>query len=139
MPLTKSCSPWYDRIARCNNVIPEKIPELEAYLSSRLEDFRNGYLANLETFCEGFRSVQKQFPGILLVSGEGVTYCSHQDVLWEEKSEEFWEILKITILKYKEIGLWGTLIKTCCGPEDPSWRMCKDKIRELNALFLSND
>ena len=44
----------------------------------------------------------------LLVCGEGVTYCSHQDVLWEEKSEAFWEILKITIQKYKEIGFFIT-------------------------------
>lgn len=56
----------------------------------------------------------------------------------EKKSEKFWEILKITILKYKKIGLWGTLIKTCCGSEDPSWWMCKDKIRELNELLRTD-
>ena len=46
-------------------------------------------------------------------------------------------MIRITILKYKETGLWGTLLKTCCGPEDPSWELCKDRIRELNELFLA--
>ena len=136
-PLTRTCSPWYNRIARCNDVIPERIPELEDWLSRRLAENRTGYLEKLDAFCLGLRKVSERFPGIPLLCGEGVTYCSRQDVLWEEKSDAFWDMIRITILKYKETGLWGTLLKTCCGPEDPSWELCKDRIRELNELFLA--
>ena len=137
MPLTKTCSPWYGRIARCCSVIPERIPELESHLSRRLEENRGRYLDRLDAFCNGFRRIAEKYPGIPLLSGEGVTYCSRQDVLWEEKSGAFWDMVRITILKYRETGLWGTLLKTCCGPEDPSWTLCKDRIRELNELFLA--
>ena len=78
-----------------------------------------------------------KFPRIPVVSGEGVTYCSSQKLLWEEKSEEYWDMVKYAMMRYKEIGLWGTLIKTCLGPEDPSWELCKDKIKELNEMFLA--
>lgn len=136
MPLTKTCALWYDRVARCNNVIPEKIPALEAYLSRRLDENRGRYLDKLDAFCRGFVKVAEKCQNAALICGEGVTYCSRQDVLWEEKSDAFWDMIRITILKYREIGLWGTLLKTCCGPEDPCWTLCKDRLREMNELFL---
>ena len=138
LQLSPTCSPWYRRAAYCNNLDVSKLPELEDYLNKRLAEHRDEYLAQLNAFCEGFQKIMKRFPGIPIVCGEGVTYCSSQKLLWEEKSDAYWDILKITVQKYKEIGLWGTLLKTCCGPEDPSWELCKDRILELNTLFLAD-
>jgi len=39
---------------------------------------------------------------------------------------------------YKKAGVWGAVIRTCCGPEDPCWTLCKDKLTELNRFFLED-
>lgn len=135
--LSPTCAPWYNRVARCCNLDESKFPELEEYLTERIKERKEEYINKFESFCEGFKKIMEKFPGIPVVSGEGVTYCSSQKLLWEEKSEEYWDIVKYAMMRYKEIGLWGTLIKTCLGPEDPSWELCKDKIKELNEMFLA--
>lgn len=137
LPLASSCEPWYQRTARCCDLDPAKIPELKAYLDKRLSARRQEYLDRLDAFCAGFQKIMERFPGIPVVCGEGVTYCSSKELLWEETSDEYWDIVKIAMTKYKEIGLWGTLVKTCSGPEDPSWELCKDRVKELNELFLA--
>lgn len=137
LQLTPSCSPWYRRIAYCNNLDNSKIQALNHYLTKRISENRDRYLENLDAFCDGYQKVMKRFPGIPVVCGEGVTYCSSQKLLWEEQSEEYWDLVKTAMMKYKKIGLWGTVIKTCCGPEDPCWELCKDRLKELNELFLS--
>ncbi len=136
-PLSPSCSGWHLRASRCQDLDTSKMPEIEDHLTKRLSENRQVYLDRLNAYCEGFKLIMDSFPGIPVVCGEGVTYCSSQKLVWEENSEEFWDILKIMIKKYKEIGLWGTLIKTCCGPEDPSWELCKDRLKELNEMFLA--
>ena len=123
-------------MARCASLDESKFPLLEEYLTERIKERKEEYINNLDSFCEGFKKIMAKFPGIPVVSGEGVTYCSCQKLHWEEKCEEYWEIVKYAVKKYKEIGLWGTLIKTCLGPEDPSWELCKDKIKEINEMFL---
>ena len=134
--LSPTCAPWYNRVARCASLDESKFPLLEEYLTERIKERKEEYINNLDSFCEGFKKIMAKFPGIPVVSGEGVTYCSCQKLHWEEKCEEYWEIVKYAVKKYKEIGLWGTLIKTCLGPEDPSWELCKDKIKEINEMFL---
>lgn len=138
LQLSPTCAPWYRRAAYCNNLDVSRLPELERHLTERLAEHREEYLARLNDFCEGFQKIMKRFPGIPVMCGEGVTYCSSQKLLWEETSDAYWDMLKIAVMKYKEIGLWGTLLKTCCGPEDPSWELCKDRILELNTLFLAD-
>ncbi|MBO4406568.1 MAG: hypothetical protein J5849_02620 [Clostridia bacterium] len=129
---------WYDRVAKCHNLDPARIPALEEHLTERLSSRRAEYLSRLDDFCEGFRKVMARFPGIPVVCGEGVDYVSSQELLWEEKSEEYWELVGIAMAKYKELGLWGTLIKTNSGPGDPSWTLCKDRMRALNEAFLAD-
>lgn len=138
MRLPKSSAGWYDRIAKCNDLDVSRIPDLEAYLSERLEQNWDSYIQRLDSFCDGYRRVMDKFPGIPIVCGEGVTYCSSPLLHWEEKSERYWEMVEIAMRTYKKLGLWGTLIKTCCGPEDPSWVMCKDKLKALNEMFLED-
>lgn len=137
LPLPPSSAGWYDRMAKCNDLDLTKIPELEEHLTARLAEHRDQFLERLDAFCKGYKKVMARFPGIPLVCGEGVTYCSVKELLWEEKSDEYWEIVKIAMMKYKELGLWGTVVKTCCGPEDPCWELCKDRLRELNEMFLA--
>ncbi len=139
LPLTESCSPWYDRMARCNDLDTQKIPELEAYLEKRLAERRDEYLEKLDTFCDGFKKVMARYPDAPVVCGEGVAYCSSIPLLFEEHSDAFWDMAKIMMQKYKETGLWGTVIKTLCGPEDGCWTLRKDKLKELNDLFLADE
>ena len=139
LPLTETCSPWYDRMARCNDFNTEKIPELEAYLEKRLDERRGEYLEKMNAFCAGYQKIMVAYPNAPVVCGEGISYCSSIPLLFEEHSDAFWEIVKTAMMKYKEIGLWGTVVKTCCGPEDPCWTLCKDRLKELNDLFLADE
>ncbi|MBQ4259934.1 MAG: hypothetical protein IJB84_06730, partial [Lachnospiraceae bacterium] len=51
--------------------------------------------------------------------------------------EKFWDLMMHMARTFREFGMWGTILRTCCGPEDPIWNMCPDKIREFNNLFLN--
>ncbi|MBO7341368.1 MAG: hypothetical protein J6U87_01670, partial [Clostridia bacterium] len=73
------------------------------------------------------------------VCGEGVAYSGGYDLVWEEKSEDYWTIIKEMMEGYRELGLWGTIVRTCCGPEDPVWHMCPDKLLQMNKIFLGED
>ena len=136
VPLSPTCAPWYSRIRRCYNLDESKFDELKEHLNKRIKENREEYLKNLDNFCEGFKKIMEKFPGIPVVCGEGVTYCASLNLTWEEENEDYWEIIKIMMQKYKELGLWGTIIKTNCAPDDPSWYLCKDKVKELNEMFL---
>ncbi len=130
---------WNVRLQYCHDVDPLKIPAMEEYLENRLEEKWDEYVEALEKSCEGYQRIMDQFPGIPVLCGEGVTYCSSKRVLWEEKSDRFWAMVEKAMRRYKEIGLWGTVVKTCCGPEDPCWHLCKDRLRALNEAFLREE
>ena len=134
--LSETCSPWYTRVAVCNDFDTGTAAALEEHLEKRLGTKRNEFLERLEFFCKGYERVLENHPGLPLICGEGVTYCSSQKVLWEEHSDAYWDMIRCAMNRYKEIGLWGTVIKTCCGPEDPCWYLCREKLRELNEAFL---
>lgn len=129
---------WYYRIASCNDLDKSKVGELSTYLEQRLETMWDTFIERLESFCNGYKRIMTEHPEALVVCGEGVTYCSSQDVLWEENSELFWKMVRHAMDRYKELGLWGSVIKTCCGPEDPCWNLCKDRLKELNEAFLAD-
>ena len=137
VPLAPTVAPWYSRIRRCVDLDESKLDELKEHLSKRIKENREEYINRLDNFCDGFKKIMEKFPDVPVISGEGVTYCSNKKLTWEEENEDYWEIIKIMMQKYKDMGLWGTIIKTCCGPEDPSWHLCKDKIKELNESFLA--
>lgn len=127
---------WNTRLCNCHDLDPTKIPALEQYLEQRLQEKWDEFTAGLEHSCEEYQKIMAAFPEVPILCGEGISYCSHKEVLWEERSEKFWEIVALAMRRYKEIGLWGSVIKTCCGPEDPCWNLCKDKLRALNEEFL---
>ena len=37
---------------------------------------------------------------------------------------------------YRDAGLWGTIVRTCSGPEDPSRNLCPEKLLRMNKIFL---
>lgn len=129
---------WNYRLQYCHDVDPLKVPAMEVYLEARLNSRWDCYMQNLENSLYWYQRIMEDYPEVPVICGEGVTYCSNKAVLWEEKSERYWELVEYAMRRYKEIGLWGTVIKTCCGPEDPCWNICKDKLLELNLKFLND-
>ena len=124
---------WYDRVALYNDMREDVIPQVEAALEEYFTANSDKFLRRMENM---LRNAVESADGRPVVCGEGVTYICSKLILWEEKSEGYWELVKNTLARYKEAGLWGTVIRTCMGPEDPSWELCKDKITELNKFFL---
>ncbi len=130
---------WYERLRRSHDLDPATIPELEKYLEARLNDGWDGYMQRLKNSLYWYRRVMEAWPDAPVMCGEGVTYCSSKHVLWEEKSGRYWEMVRHAMDRYREAGFWGTVIKTCCGPEDPCWSLCKDRLLEMNSRFLQGE
>ncbi len=132
----RTCNEWYDRIAKHYDLKPDAFPEIEKVLESELKEHWDEYSAKLDS---NLAWSLKNADGRPVVCGEGVTYVGSKTLLWEEKSQLYWDFVKHGLKKFKEAGMWGTVIKTCCGPEDPCWHSCKDKLLELNNYFLNDE
>ena len=126
---------WYTRTMVYNNLDTSRLPEIEKLLENILQKEYDQYLDRLNEKLSMAANIRENYPDIPMVCGEGVSYIGHKELVWEEHSEIYWRLMEETILKYKEFGLWGTVIRTCCGPEDPCWNMCADKLLYLNDLF----
>lgn len=127
---------WHKRIAHYSGLKRDMIPTLESRLEKRLtrdyERYKNKAFAAVETV----KKLREKFPNVPIVSGEGATYIGSKELLWEEHSEILWKLLTEVAEKYREIGLWGTVVRTCLGPEDPAWNLVPDKILKVNKTFL---
>ena len=128
-------SDWYERVALYNDMKPEVIPQVENALENKFLEEREKYVTKMETTAK--MSVGNKL-GIPTVCGEGVSYICSKKILWEEHSDSYWSLVRQTLQTYKNLGVFGSVIRTCMGPEDPCWDLCKDRIRELNLLFLSD-
>jgi hypothetical protein len=122
-------------VALYNDMMPEALPKVEQALENKLISEREKYVTKMETTVKAALSNKAGLP---TVCGEGVSYICSKELLWEERSESYWAVVKQMLETYRDLGIWGSVIRTCMGPEDPCWDMCKDKIRELNLLFLSD-
>ena len=127
---------WYQRIARYSGLIPDMIPTLEDRLESRLQREFDRYLNKAFIAVDTVKKIRERFPDVPIVSGEGVTYIGSKELLWEEHSELYWKLLEEVSKKYREIGIWGTVVRTCSGPEDPSWNSVPEKLLKINRAFL---
>ena len=78
-------------------------------------------------------------PKALLVMGEGVTYCASLDLRFEENSELYWQLIYEQMNLLREYDFYGTVVKTNCGPEDPSWELCRERYSKANTLFLQKN
>lgn len=74
-----------------------------------------------------------------VVFGKGVTYSGGYKLLWEEKSEKYWIPVREMLEAYRGAGLWGTVVRTCSGPEDSVWHLYPEKFLEMNCFFLGED
>ena len=128
---------WYHRVWFYSNLNPEKIPaaqqKMQEYLKEHMEEIRTKFKDSL-THING--NLENHLPQVPVICGEGVSYCGGYDLIWEETSEEYWLLIKEMMESYRDAGLWGTVVRTCCGPEDPVWKMCPDKLLEMNKIFL---
>ncbi len=129
-------SDWYQRAAVYDNLDKRKFPEMEAALEQTLTENWEKYRTAFE---EGLANVEKlraAFPEAPIVVGEGVSYIASKELVWEEKSDAYWRFVEMANRRYRELGYWGTVVRTCCGPEDPAWQMAKEKLLHVNRLFL---
>lgn len=127
---------WYARVAQANDLDPAYLPDVERTLENLLKEKAGHYLAQAEKHLNA--AVTNSEGRMPIVCGEGVSYIISKKILWEEHSQRYWELVKQVIGKYKEAGVWGTVIRTCSGPEDPCWHLCQDKLLELNRYFLQD-
>lgn len=128
---------WYQRAWFYNNLDPEKIPfaqqKMKDYLRDHIEDIRSRFKESMDHLKE---NMSKHLPDVPVVCGEGVSYNGSYHLIWEETSEEYWKLLEEMMISYREAGLWGSVVRTCCGPEDPVWDLCPEKLLEMNRIFL---
>ena len=117
-------------------LLPETFPALEARMGAELKQDYSYYLEKALSGLANVLEIQKDYPNVPIVSGEGVSYIGSKKLLWEEHSEVYWDLVEAVIRKYREAGLWGTVVRTCCGPEDPSWNLVPEKLLRINKAFL---
>jgi len=129
---------WYRRVWLYNSLKSQALTVLEGQLTEALERDVAVYRRNVEENIATVMSLrQSHFPGIPLVMGEGVTYCAHPGMRWEEKSDTYWSLIEYGMALLKKNGFWGCVPRTNSGPEDPAWTEYPDRLRHANALFLS--
>ena len=129
---------WYKRLSLYKGLKTDMIPTLEARLEEKLTADYEHYREKAFSFADTVKKVRDINPDIRIVSGEGTTYIGSKELLWEEHSEIFWKLVEEVMKKYRETGLWGTVIRTCMGPEDPAWHLIPEKILKLNRIFLED-
>ena len=49
------------------------------------------------------------------------------------------ELVGEMLKTYREMGLWGSVVRTCCGPEDPCWTLCPERLLKMNRIFLGEE
>lgn len=135
--LRPAADDWYKRVAMYSSLDDSKLKEFEECLEEKLNEKFDFYLQKVDNNLDNVRRQISEFVGVPIVCGEGVSYIGSKKLLWEETSDKYWELVEKAILKQKNFGLWGTVIRTCMGPEDPCWNYRKDKIKHINELFLS--
>lgn len=126
---------WYERVAKHNDIDPTYLPEIEKALEEKLKSNSDEYKRICKVMLD---DAIRLCGGRKLVCGEGVSCIASKDILWEEHSEAYRELVKYGLDLYKKAGVWETVIRTCCGPEDPCRTLCKDKLLELNRFFLED-
>lgn len=128
---------WSSRVALYASLDPAAFPEAEKLLEANLARNADVYLAVLRERMTALKTLRDAFcPQARLVMGEGVTYCAHNGLLFEEKSRLYWETVRKGLGILKSLGFSGSVVRTTSGPEDPSWNMNAADYRELNAYFL---
>ncbi|MFZ2657335.1 MAG: cellulase-like family protein [Victivallales bacterium] len=127
---------WPIRVWLYNNLDERKLPELERFLnehlSSQITEYKKDIDDNIRKALETRKAL---FQDIILVVGEGATYCAHPKMRWEEKSDAYWELVGYATRRLKEEDYWGCVARTNSGPEDPVWREFPERLQHATAVF----
>lgn len=130
---------WKRRIWFYKHLDPKKLNEADAFLNGRFLKDLEKHTDKLYANADSAESViNGYYDGCLAVCGEGVSYCGAYDLHWEENTSEYWELLKQMAVRYSKMGLWGSIVRTCCGPEDPVWHSHPERLLEINEAFLKD-
>ncbi len=130
---------WPIRVWLYNNLDERKLPALELLLDEHLTNQIAEYKKAIDDSIRmALETRQALFPDILLVVGEGATWCGHLQMRWEEKSDAYWELVDYATRRLKGEGYWGCVARTNSGPEDPSWIEFPARLRHATAAFLEN-
>ena len=128
---------WYQRVWFYQNLDENKIPAACAkatdYLHTHMEEIRDRLRSSVEYLEE---TLTHSLPPVPAVCGEGVSYCGGYTLVWEETSADYWQLIQEMMAAYRKLGLWGTVVRTCCGPEDPVWTRCPEQLLAANRAFL---
>ena len=128
---------WYQRVWFYNNI--SDFERANAQANAYLEEHKDEILKKLKETVDHVRSnLDSALSGLPTVSGEGVSYSGSYHMIFEEYSETFWSIVSEMMKLYRSLGLWGTVVRTCCGPEDPVWYSHPEKLVEMNRIFTED-
>jgi len=128
---------WYQRVWLYRNLDPAAMPEVDRMLEENLQKNLAHFKRQAEDgVAQAVKLRDLHYPGVPLVLGEGVTYCAHADMRWEERSDAYWEVVEHAARAYRAHGLWGSMVRTNSGPEDPVWHEYPDRLRRVNEAFL---
>lgn len=127
---------WYRRIWLYAQLDQKNFPELSQRFRNALRQSAAQYREKLDVSIRHAMEFHRQHcPDALLVCGEGLSFCARTQLQWEEESEEYWAMAEYFVRANRRAGLWGTVLRSCCGPEDPSWHRCPEQLLRLNRIF----
>lgn len=119
------------------SLAPERIPALEKVFSETFAKHSSEYLKALEDGVANVVRVRDEvLPGAPIVMGEGGSYCPAKALLAEEHCDDVWEMFRRQAVILRQSGLWGAVVRTTSGPEDPSWTLRADDYRQINGMFV---
>lgn len=128
---------WFRRIWLYRNLDPNAMPELERLLQENLERNIAQYKRQAaDGAAHAVRFRDEHLPGVPLVLGEGASYCADRRLRWEERSDAYWEVVEHAVRACRDLGFWGTVVRTNAGPEDPVWHEYPERLCRVNAVFL---
>lgn len=134
--VTRTGVGWIRRVRLYADIDPDKLDDLETLLEKEIIDKYDVFLEKLKTkTAMAVATRDRIVPDALLVMGEGVSYCASQWLRFEEFSEPYWKLIHEQMKLLREYDFYGTVVKTNCGPEDPSWDIIPERYVEANRIF----
>ena len=131
---------WIRRICLYHSVDSTKLPQLEMMIAEYFDLNYDRYIEKLEDALEHVVAMRdRTMPDAKLFMGEGVTYCAHNHLNFEEKSRKFQNMLLYQAKLFSNSELLGCVVRTTSGPEDVSWELLKDVYKKANKIFLSEN
>lgn len=128
---------WYDRLFYYTNLDKNKLYKAELALNREMERTAPLLRGKVDDTVAALKRTLSGLPeGVRAACGEGVTYCGSYALLWEEHCPAFWDLVEYALRRYRDAGVWGSVIKTNCSPEDPGWNLCEERIRRCNGITM---